>query len=134
MGINNFKMQTKLLLLSCVGAFGMLVVGVISTNSLNQANHSLEDLNQGIHNVKKFAAMKNRLLTTRLDVVYMMSLEDDARLAEKNSDMKSQIQAIEALVKHVRALTNGSSFSHALDPEKPCILAGKRYNYHRLIS
>jgi methyl-accepting chemotaxis protein len=103
MGINNFKMQTKLLLLSCVGAFGMLVVGVISTNSLNQANHSLEDLNQGIHNVKKFAAMKNRLLTTRLDVVYMMSLEDDARLAEKNSDMKSQIQAIEALVKEAEA-------------------------------
>ena len=96
---NDLKMQTKLLLLSSVGIIGMVFVGVMSTDNLRQANSDLKGLNQGIRNVTKFAEMRSRLLTTRLDVVYMMSLEDEAKLSNKFEDMKSQIKAIETLVK-----------------------------------
>jgi len=98
MNLADIRMQTKLLLLSSIGAIGMLFVGVMSTASLNRANRDLEGLNRGIQNVTKFAEMKSRLLSTRLDVVYMMSLEDNAKLTAKFDDMKIQLKAIEALV------------------------------------
>ena len=99
MKLCDFKMQTKLLLLSSIGAIGILFVGVMSTASLKRANSDLEGLNRGIQNVTRFAEMRSRLLSTRLDVVYMMSLEDDAILTGKFDDMKIQIKAIEALVR-----------------------------------
>ena len=98
MSFNDLKMRTKLLLLSSIGVVGVAFVGVMSTADLKHANNDLKGLNQGIQNVTRFAEMRSRLLTTRLDVVYMMSLDDDAKLADKFGDMKIQIKAIETLI------------------------------------
>jgi methyl-accepting chemotaxis protein len=92
-------MQTKLLLLSSIGVIGVVFIGLMSTADLKRANNDLDGLNQGIQNVTRFAEMRSRLLTTRLDVVYMMSLDDDAKLADKFGDMKIQIKAIESLIR-----------------------------------
>jgi methyl-accepting chemotaxis protein len=100
---SDFKMQSKLLVLSLIGIIGVIFVGAMSTIDLKQANNTLKDLNQNIHAVTKFAEMKTRFLTARLDVVYMMSLEDEAKLADKYDDMNSQITAIRSLVKDVES-------------------------------
>ena len=95
----DFKMQSKLLVLSLVGITGVIFVGAMSTIDMKQASNALKDLNQNINEVTKFAEMKTRFLTARLDVVYMMSLEDEAKLVVKNDDFNSQIKAIRSLVK-----------------------------------
>lgn len=68
----DFKMQSKLLVLSLVGISGVIFVGAMSTIDMKQASNALKDLNQNINEVTKFAEMKTRFLTARLDVVYMI--------------------------------------------------------------
>ncbi|GFO58131.1 methyl-accepting chemotaxis protein [Geomonas silvestris] len=98
MSFADLKMSLKLVLLCSVGILGMLIIGITSTNNLTRTTHHLQELNDGIHQVVDFAELKNRLLTTRLDVVYMMSLEDEAKLSEKHQDMKLQLARITDLV------------------------------------
>jgi methyl-accepting chemotaxis protein len=98
---SDLKMRTKLLTLSSIGIVGLLVVGFMSTLDLKHANYDLRRLSSSIQEVARFGEMKSRLLTARLDVVYMMALEDEAKLNEKNDDYKKQIAAIRDLVKEV---------------------------------
>lgn len=101
----DLRMQTKLLVLSSVGIIALLIVGTMSTLNLKQANSELGKLNTSINHVANFAEMKSRLLTARLDLVYMMALDDEAKLAEKNDDLKIQLQAIQERLKTVDVST-----------------------------
>jgi methyl-accepting chemotaxis protein len=111
----DFKMRTKLLILSSVGIIGLLVIGIIGTLDLKKANNNLQQLNSNIQDVNKFSEMKSRLLMARLDVVYMMALEDASKLNEKYEDYKKQTELIAAIVKEVEIGT--------LDQEEKVLVA-----------
>ncbi len=93
------KMRTKMLILSSIGIIGLLVVGVMGTFDLKHADNDLSLLNTRVQAVARFNEMKNRLLMARLDLVYMMSLRDIAKLNEKNDDYNKQITTIRSLIK-----------------------------------
>jgi methyl-accepting chemotaxis protein len=97
----DLKMRTKLMTLASIGIVGLLVVGIMSTLDLKHANTELRDLNSSIQANSKFSEMKNRLLMARLDVVYMMVLEDMTKINEKNADFKAQFVAIGTLLKDI---------------------------------
>jgi len=101
----DLKMQTKLLVLSSIGIIALIIVGAMSTLDLKHANAELGNLNTSVHHVANFSEMKSRLLSARLDLVYMMALDDEAKLAEKNDDLKVQFQAIQDLLKAVDMAT-----------------------------
>ncbi|GFO66920.1 methyl-accepting chemotaxis protein [Geomonas limicola] len=103
MSFADLKMSLKLVSLCSVGILGMLIIGITSTSNLTRSTHHLQELNSGINQVVGFSELKSRLLTTRLDVVYMMSLEDDAKLKEKHQDMKQQLTRITELVAKLEA-------------------------------
>jgi methyl-accepting chemotaxis protein len=94
----DLKMKTKLMVLSTIGIVGLLLVGVMGTFDLQHANNNLGLLNSRIQAVARFSDMKNRLLMARLDVVYMMSLQDMAKLNEKNDDYHKQFTTIRSLI------------------------------------
>jgi methyl-accepting chemotaxis protein len=94
-------MRTKLLLLSAVGVIGLLAIGILSIYDLKHANQNLRDLNNNISEVTRFSEMKSRLLTARLDVVYMMALDDMSKINDKFDDYSKQFSAIRTLQKEV---------------------------------
>lgn len=95
----DFKMRTKFLTLASIGVAGLIATGVMSTINLNHANQDLRQLNNGIHHVTRFSEMKNKLLTARLDLVYMMALSDMSKINEKLVDYNKQMSAIRSLLK-----------------------------------
>ena len=98
---SNFKMRTKLLTLASIGVAGLLMVGVMSVVDLTRANKDLQQLNSGIQEVTRFSEMKNRLLMARLDLVYMMALQDMVKINEKYDDYNKQFTVIRTLVQEV---------------------------------
>jgi methyl-accepting chemotaxis protein len=95
----DLKMRTKLLTLASIGVVGLIVTGVMGTTDLRHANQNLRELNNNIQDVTRFGEMKSRLLTARLDLVYMMALEDATKINDKFDDYNKQIGAIRTLVK-----------------------------------
>jgi methyl-accepting chemotaxis protein len=95
----DFKMRTKLLTLASIGIFGLIVIGTMSSIDLKHANRDLQQLNDGIHQVTRFSDMKNKLLMARLDLVYMMALDDMTKINEKLDDYSKQMAAVRSLVK-----------------------------------
>ena len=97
----DFKMRTKLLTLASIGVLGLIVVGAMSTLGLKHANSDLRDLNGQLFHVSHFGEINSKLLTARLDLVYMMALEDVAKVKEKFDDYHKQVAAIRSLLKEV---------------------------------
>src|SRR6185369_12354626 len=98
---SDFKMRTKLLTLASIGIVGLAVIGVMSTLNLKHSNNDLRHLNSSIQDVTRLGEMKSKLLSARLDVVYMMALEDMTKLNEKRADFSKQIEAIRTLQNEV---------------------------------
>jgi len=98
----DFKMRTKLLVLASIGIFGLIVVGIIGIIDLKHANNNLRQLNDGIHHVSRFNDMKNKLLMARLDLVYMMALDDLTKINSKLEDYNKQMKSIGDLIKEAQ--------------------------------
>ncbi|MBJ6724626.1 methyl-accepting chemotaxis protein [Geomesophilobacter sediminis] len=101
---NDIKMRGKLLVLASVGVIALVLVGAMGTFDLRRLNVDLRNLNQNIENVTKFSEMKERLLLARLDVVYMMSLQDVQKVQEKKDDYEKQVARIHELSKDVERI------------------------------
>ncbi|WP_185242469.1 methyl-accepting chemotaxis protein [Citrifermentans bremense] len=92
----NLKVKTKCL---CLVAIAVVTLTVIAGTSLLKMSHMAEDekaLSESVTHVGLLNDMKNDLLAIRLDLVYMLSLEDAAKLQEKVDDLnlrKKEIQA-----------------------------------------
>lgn len=97
----DFKMRTKLLTLASIGIVGLIIVGAMSTLDLKHANNGLRELNGQMYHVSHFGEIKSKLLTARLDLVYMMVLEDAAKLNEKFEDYHKQVASIRGLLKEI---------------------------------
>jgi len=92
---SDLKMRTKLLFLAAAGIIGLIVVGAIGIVDLKHANSELRSLNEIVGHVTKFGEMKSQFLTARLDLVYMMALQDTDKLREKQEDYGKQVAAIQ---------------------------------------
>ena len=92
---SDLKMRTKLLFLAAAGIIGLIVVGAIGIVNLKHANRELRSLNENVGHVTRFGEMKSRFLTARLDLVYMMALQDAAKIHEKHEDYGKQVAAIQ---------------------------------------
>ncbi len=97
----DLKMRVKLLLLASIGIIGLIVIGLISTLDLKHANQNLNRVNSGIQVVTKVSKMKEHLLLARLDLVYMMALNDMAKLKDKFDDYNRQLTSIRTLLKEI---------------------------------
>jgi methyl-accepting chemotaxis protein len=90
----NLKVKTKALTLVAIAVMTLLViVGVGLTNMRGMAKNE-EDMSVAVKHVGMLNDLKNHLTTIRLDVVYMMILEDPAKIAEKSEDIVRRKQAI----------------------------------------
>ena len=82
----DLKMGTKLLILAATGIIGLIIIGFMGIRDLKKANRNLRSLNDNITHVAKFGEMKSQFLTARLDLVYMMAIQDPDKLREKYED------------------------------------------------
>ena len=96
---SDFKMRSKLFTLASVGILGLLLVGIMGTLDLKHANNDLGRMNRTVQKVTNFSELKIRLLMARLDIVYMMALEDMSKVTEKYDDYNTQVQTIRGLIK-----------------------------------
>jgi methyl-accepting chemotaxis protein len=95
----DLKMQTKLFVLSMIGIISMVVIGCMGSMYLRHDSQTLKEINSSVQHVTRFGEMKSQFLTARLDLVYMMSLRDPAKLKEKLDDYNAQMADIQAALK-----------------------------------
>ncbi|MBJ6724625.1 methyl-accepting chemotaxis protein [Geomesophilobacter sediminis] len=117
---SDIRMKGKLLVLASVGIVALVLVGIMSTLDLKHLNGNLNELNGNIESVTKFSEMKERLLLARLDLVYMMSLEDLDKFLAKKEDYRQQISRITEMIKTADA---------GLDQEEQGLLAVFKEGY-----
>uniref|UniRef100_C6DZ66 Methyl-accepting chemotaxis sensory transducer n=1 Tax=Geobacter sp. (strain M21) TaxID=443144 RepID=C6DZ66_GEOSM len=92
----NLKVKTKCL---CLVAIAVVTLTVIAATSLQKMSVMAEDekaLSESVSHVSILNNMKNDFLAIRLDLVYMLSLEDTAKLKEKVDDLNLRKKAIDA--------------------------------------
>ncbi len=94
----DLKLRTKLLTLVSLGIIGVVIVGIMSIANQKHANNDLRELNNNVRNVAVYGELKSLLLTARLDLVYLMALEDMDKLQTKNDDYKAQMVRIKKLI------------------------------------
>ncbi len=94
----DLKLRTKLLTLVSLGVVGVIIVGMMSIANQKHANGNLRELNNNVRNVAVYGELKSVLLTARLDLVYMMALEDITKIQAKNDDYKAQMLQIKKLI------------------------------------
>ena len=99
---SDLKIGIKLLVLASVGIVGTMAVGSMGVVTQLKANNNLKCLNASVHDVASLAELNSALLTARLDLVYMMSLEDSAKLKDKYADYKGKVGRIAQLLKEVQ--------------------------------
>lgn len=96
---SDLKMRTKLLALASIGIMGLIIVGLMGIKNLKHANQNLRLLNDNIIYVAEFSEMKSQFLTARLDLVYMMALQDISKVQLKYEDYNKQISSIQNKMK-----------------------------------
>jgi len=84
--LNDLKVRTKLRILVFVACVALMVVGVMGLMGMRATHGSLGESNQNMEQVARLGEMKSGFLTMRLDLVYMMALNDQAKLQEKWDD------------------------------------------------
>jgi len=95
---SDLKMMSKLMILASVGIVGLLLVGVMGGLDLRRENHTVKALGSSIKAVTRYGEMRSSLLLARLDVVYMMALEDQGKLRDKSEDFKKQLASISGMI------------------------------------
>ncbi len=90
----DLKVRGKLFILVLASCLAMTVVGAMGLNGMRDGNRHLEESNRSLEHVALFGALKSDFLTIRLDLVYMMSLKDPAKLKEKWDDFAKKCEAV----------------------------------------
>jgi methyl-accepting chemotaxis protein len=90
----DLKVKIKIMILVVAGCLGLAIVGIFALANMHQMNADEGELNLGLHHVALLQDLKNHFLTMRLDVVYMLALNDPAKLDEKAKDFSAQIDSI----------------------------------------
>ncbi|WP_162604603.1 methyl-accepting chemotaxis protein [Geomonas edaphica] len=100
----DIKMMGKLLTLASFGTIALVAVGVMGIANLTHSNNDVHSLTSNVREVTIYSELKERLLMARLDVTYMMALEDNEKLNEKYKDYQAQIGKIRELVNKMKQM------------------------------
>jgi len=91
----NLKVKTKALILVAVAVVTFVAIAGVGLFTMHGMAKDEEDMSIAVKHVGMLNDLKNNLALIRLDVVYMLVLEDQARLAEKSEDILKHKQAIQ---------------------------------------
>lgn len=87
---SDLKVSTKLMVLVIMTCIALIAVGIMGLNGMHEGNRKLNEAKMNIDHVVQLGEMKNLFLTMRLDLVYMMSLKDEAKLKAKWEDFAAK--------------------------------------------
>jgi len=90
----NLKVKTKSLILVAIAVVTLIAVVGTGLSKMHGMAKDEEDMSIAVKHVGMLNDLKSNLTSIRLDVVYMMIIEDPAKLAEKSQDITKHKQAI----------------------------------------
>ncbi len=91
---SNLRIGTRLLILIAVFSTALVAVGAAGLVSLKHANHAIELADEGQAHIAMLSDMDKQFLQIRLNIVYMLALNDHARLKEKADDIAKRAEKI----------------------------------------
>ncbi|QWV91810.1 methyl-accepting chemotaxis protein [Geomonas oryzisoli] len=91
----NLKVKTKSLCLVAIAVVTLVLIAGASLQKMGALSADQEDMNTSVIHVAMLNDMKNDLLAIRLDLVYMMLLEDPTLIKARADDLEVRKQRIE---------------------------------------
>jgi methyl-accepting chemotaxis protein len=92
----DLKVKAKIMTLVMASCIGLILVGAFGTVNMSRMNGDEAILKDGMQQTALLQDLKNHFLAMRLDLVYMLSLKDGAKLDEKSKDFASQVEEVRA--------------------------------------
>ena len=122
----NLKVKTKCLFLVATAVISLTIIVATNLHKMKVLANNEEDLSIAVTHVALLNDMKNDLLTIRLDLVYMMLLEDPALAREKADDLAKRKKGIEEA---------GAKFAkYDLDPKEKELFATFMQGYQEYMT
>jgi methyl-accepting chemotaxis protein len=117
----NLRVKTKTLLLVAIAVATLIVIVGASLSKMRAMANDEAEMNISVKHVGMLNDLKNNLTVIRLDLVYMLVLEDQAKLTQKSDDIVQRKQHIQEGI---------AAFSkYDLDTKKKELLEGFRQGY-----
>ncbi|BDV42058.1 methyl-accepting chemotaxis protein [Geotalea uraniireducens] len=91
---NDLRVRTKIFVLVAGGCLGLVVTGTLGLYNMDIMKNRLEGAEKDMQEVATLAELKNNFLQMRLDLVYMLSLTDSARIADKKQDFEQRAATV----------------------------------------
>ncbi|WP_224982009.1 methyl-accepting chemotaxis protein [Geomonas agri] len=93
----NLKVKTKSLCLVAIAVVTLVVIAGASLHKMRVMSADQAEMNTSVIHVAMLNDMKNDLLAIRLDLVYMMLLEDPVKIKERADDLEKKKQHIDEM-------------------------------------
>lgn len=94
MSLKNLRVKTKMMLLICGLCASMLLVGIVGLINMRALSGGLGEASVGLHHVAVLSKIQKDFVLLRLNLVYILSLKDTAKIEEKIENVGKQNQLI----------------------------------------
>lgn len=91
---SHLKVKTKMILLIVGFCVALCIVGAVGLINMRELSGSMGDANTSLKHVARLSEMEKNFLHIRLNLVYMLSLNDAAKFQLKVEDMKKRVDTI----------------------------------------
>jgi methyl-accepting chemotaxis protein len=91
----NLKVKTKTLVLVAIAVASLLLILSVGLGKMKGMADSEKDMSNAVHHVAILNDLKFHLGMIRLDLVYLMVLDDTAKMAEKSQDIRTRKKAVQ---------------------------------------
>jgi methyl-accepting chemotaxis protein len=122
----NLKVKTKTLFLVAIAVATLMVIVATSLSKMGGMANNEAEMNIAVKHVGMLNDLKNNLTQIRLDLVYLLVLEDQAKLAQKSDDIVKRRQDIQEGI--------AAFAKYDLDPKEKELLDGFRQGYEAYLS
>jgi len=92
----DMKVKSKIMSLVIAGCVAFMLFGGFGILNMSRMSADEAGLKEGMQQVALLQDMKNHFLAMRLDVVYMLALNDPAAIGEKEKDLAGQAEGLHA--------------------------------------
>ncbi|KAF0221234.1 MAG: methyl-accepting chemotaxis [Geobacteraceae bacterium] len=94
MSWKNLKVRTRMMTLISGLCISMLLVGVVGLLNMRELSVGIGEANDGLHHVAVLSKIEKDFVLLRLNLVYMLSLTDAAKIEQKVDNVGKQTQTI----------------------------------------
>jgi methyl-accepting chemotaxis protein len=122
----NLKVKTKSLILVAAAVATMMVIVGAGLSKMHGMAKNEEDMSIAVKHVGMLNDLKNNLTSIRLDLVYMMVLDDPAGMAEKSDDVTKRKQSIQDGM--------AAFLKYELDPKEKELIEAFRQGYEAYLA